>query len=558
MSDHIPRQHPEREQGYEPLSAADREWMEVLGCEWPSETDEAAWLERLNDLAVNGSADLRGLRVSGAEEVESSRHEYFKHLPVSYDVINNHLTAQSPPMPLRYNELMRGLNNRGIHIGRIHKFHPSVLHFREDRMADWIDSAQDIGIDAVKLINRATFSLASYSAENFAAKLMPMYAAARLQGAEEYRDVVHRFLEEHPDMLFRRSQYVRLLTRIAVEHNMEIDLNPKGGDIDTIFNLARNHSAHAITAAYVERGASIRSWEGLMSQATPYYDLDKDEVRARIAKFRGLAVVKEYELGYPLGDAAEHEAVLERHKRAMWRRRRDRETMPVDWQGPGTLGDPQLTAGKAFGEAVDYDLPSDVDLLRRELAIVEAQEERDVARELRMRRALVAIALPWVVKIAEECTDWGELAEKIAVGSLALASFTLRQYHPGDPRWWYGYKEAAIEAVMDAMAPYGPRFDGRKRQNIVEGREALVRELGGPLEKKPEVEVPANALSEEDLASMFGITPAALRSAVKKVEARQGRLPSRTASTRPGRPTRLFGGRAVQVIRDQVQSSQDR
>jgi hypothetical protein len=461
-------------------------------------------------------------------------------------------------MPLRYNELMRGLNNRGIHIGRIHEFHPFALHFREDRMADWIDSAQDIGIDAVKLINRATFPLASYSAENFAAKLMPMYAAARLQGAEEYRDVVHRFLEEQPDMLFRRAQYMRILTRIAAELSLDMDLDPHGQDVATIYKLARNHSAHAITAAYVEQGASIRSWDGLMAQATPYYKLDKDEVRARIAQFRGLAVVKEYELGYPLGDATEHEAVLERHKRAMWRRRRDRESMPVDWQGPATLGDPQLTAGKAFGEAVDYDLPSDADLLRRELAIVEAREERDLDREQRMRRALVAIALPWVVRIAEECTDRGELGEKIAVGSLALASFTLKQYQPGDPQWWYGYKEAAIEAAMDAMAPYGPRFDGRKLQNIIEDREALVQELGGPVQKEPEAAVPVNALSEEDLASMLGITAKQVRSAVKKVEVRQGRLPSRTVTVKPGQQSRLFGGMAVQAIREQVLSTQDR
>lgn len=578
-----------------PLNDADRGWMVALGCEWPDDAEETAWLDDMNDLAGRSSVDARSL---GPDEANNLRRDFYERLPTAHKAADRYRDGKSLPLPLTFIGGMREWQRNGVDIANLLENQAQAVYYRSERVSEWMYSISSIGLNAVTILNNAQFSIFSMAAENIEAKLMPMYAAARLQGIVEYKSTVHRYIEAHPDMLFRKPHYVRMLTRIAVERNIEIDFAPDGPDVDGIFSLARNQSAHAVAAAYVEHGSFIDSWRGLASHTRRYHDWEEAAVKGLLWRHRDLAVVKDYERGYPFGDAKECEAAYERHKRAIWRRRRDRGAIPTDWQGPSVLGDPQLTAGKAFGAAVDYDLPSDADLLRREFGIVEARERGDYAEEKRMRRALVVIALPWVVKIADECTNAGEHGDKIAVGSLALSRFTMEEYRPADGQWWYGYKEAAIETVMDVMAPYGPRFNGRDRQNIIEDRAVVVSQLGEPQVVRPylylpEAEaasepaakpsqkqivpenpsqteavstgvaavtevLPAEAMSVDDMATLLDLTPAAVRKAITEMEKRQGKLPSRVATAEAGHQIRIYGGRAVQAISRHLVSSRTR
>jgi hypothetical protein len=184
----------------------DRLWMEgVFGCEWPSDENEALWLEEVNVLVDRGSTNLQhasaAQKIEYRSEVIAARHQFFELLPAipaatferdigtSYAV----LKAGLWPVPSTFIESQRLLSSEGVDGLKIITRNPRTLQVTAGHLTRWAGELREIGLDGMSMLKEWPVGW-SVSAQTIRSHLYPMYAAARAAGIREYKEAAHEFV----------------------------------------------------------------------------------------------------------------------------------------------------------------------------------------------------------------------------------------------------------------------------------------------------------------------------------------------------------------------------
>lgn len=483
------------------VDAADRLWMEKLGCVWPEAGDEADWLEHVNGLVKVGDTNMRNMsavehdRVRG--QVIAARASFVDLFPkIRLDIIerSRRYSTGNPvdtgAKPSNIIDLQREFQMRGIDGLEIINAQPTVFVMTKRNIVLILDNLEAHGIDSALAANCGGGQFFTLAPESLSARLQPLYTAARTAGWQNYREKVNAFISEYADVLSYKPDKTRTLVRIIASTAI-------GSQLDKVTPAQVRgmyiEPLERTVVAYLRHGDVIRSIPGLRRQAYFVGGLDKKELLSIIAANVDDPVVKTYLKGYPIDDIEAAKEVHARHIRSRERRKGD---YPLLYQGPSLLADPSLSIARAYAGVLEnpdfnpeqedsgekYDIPRLTSEQQAEInrriteadndAVTAEAELRDlsvghdpdeinmlVARKERVRevrRALVVRHLGMVLDIANTCSRVADMADVIGTANVALARFAMEEYNPASSGLTT-FEEQAREAVYAALAGYHPK-----------------------------------------------------------------------------------------------------
>lgn len=140
-----------------PISVQDRALLEAWGCEWPS-SDEAAWLDEVNQLVARGSVWIKQAGEIGSEarnEVLQAREAFFDRLTALDQATRDELKDHAFwTMPLdTVIRTQRVLFDGGLDVVSIVNANPDVLGYAPEAVGEKLACLTDLGFDAQSVVN---------------------------------------------------------------------------------------------------------------------------------------------------------------------------------------------------------------------------------------------------------------------------------------------------------------------------------------------------------------------------------------------------------------------
>lgn len=274
--------HPELSKLLRPIDKRDKGWMTTLGCRWPNEGHEKEWLVSLNRFVVIGS-EQQSTRPDNPATAYHARNSFLKLLPLAY-------TARLKLNKMRGWALIptdgfigtqRLLYNKGLDIKEILLRQPDIIIIRPEKAMERLDNFNRYGFSIKKLIENSHYSILSQSSRAISQRLHAAYAIARVWGWDTTTDREHMndLIKAEPSFFGRHVGKIRTLGRISIA----LFERHKPEDIPIqIFRQFLIQTIETQVAAYLKKGKSIRTPEGLTYQARKLEGYTSNELRGFI------------------------------------------------------------------------------------------------------------------------------------------------------------------------------------------------------------------------------------------------------------------------------------
>lgn len=142
-----------------PITEADREWLEALGCAWPSEEEQGRWLEELNQVVTLGSENISpAASAADRERIVTARWSFLDRLTnVTAEARANVIGPYSMPtfMPLdTVIGTQRVLYMNGIDATQLMNERPTLFGFDPYHISNKIDNLRERGVDPAQVATK--------------------------------------------------------------------------------------------------------------------------------------------------------------------------------------------------------------------------------------------------------------------------------------------------------------------------------------------------------------------------------------------------------------------
>jgi hypothetical protein len=287
---------------YRPLDAADKPWMEQLGCEWPEGGDaEQEWLLERNQQIEVGSEPQYGTQSPVRLVAYGARDKFLALLPVAQAAFLGYKESRdrqvTTPLPNTLIAMMRLLSSYDVNVGPYVSHAPTVVHVRCESAVESLHYLESRGLDSRKIVQNAGIygSSLNIRPEVSRAKLNALQAIARAGGMPDYRQQVKNSLERNSRFLFGIPVHAtRSLGRIS------LTLFDTESPLETLRAISYEQR-EAMISAYLARSGIIHSPSGLNLQARLIgKEYTQNELRGYIAQHTDDRVVREYLRGRPI------------------------------------------------------------------------------------------------------------------------------------------------------------------------------------------------------------------------------------------------------------------
>lgn len=479
-----------------PLTAEDRAWMTLFGCEWPNKEHERMWLDELNQVIEVGSVILSSnYRIDqqlARNEVDAARKYFFDLLPAcSADVITGLDATKAEHMipTARFIGLQREFHARGINGLEIFAAHPSSLNYSRNRVAEWVRQLDADGVNGAKLVQDNPNTL-RISAGLIIKKREAWREFISSTGSGNSNEIVNKLTDQFVASFSISLNKITTIAQVIREIMPAYVISPD--DINSIRGLCITPIEDTIAAALLHRHA-IRSPAGLRYQAAYIQDRIRDGSRSKgeILGFIANAdpddpIVSKYLEAFPIDNL---EAVKAGYSAGLEERLcSSADDVPLLSTGPLMLGDPGLTAFNAYKVAVDVPELDD-----EQFATVSAYISDGLAAEATLRRfdikyddddidtmlekvevgkkarmALVTRYLGMVMRIAEGSRVGVDRSEVVGVGNTVLSGLIMRDYNPEDESCANRkkFERLVLSTILDALIGFGPRYQGKSLHQL--------------------------------------------------------------------------------------------
>jgi hypothetical protein len=140
------------------INPQDKAWLRELGCSWPEDSEETAWLDKINTFVEVGSVHVTtGFSDAEREEVIEARNQFFSHLPKIALAVSYRQDNDNHPLVIPVDTFIgaqRALYSHGVKAVQAINRHPMLLSLSSWEVVNKINNLEALGLEVPKVINR--------------------------------------------------------------------------------------------------------------------------------------------------------------------------------------------------------------------------------------------------------------------------------------------------------------------------------------------------------------------------------------------------------------------